>query len=100
MKWRLLNFIENHQENNEMEHLGDPISFIRSPITYMKLIKINYIYEMDNEIDNEISLKTLRKTMKWVLLHFIQNPQENNEMGTAPFDNYIHQLHSSGGQGH
>ena len=29
---------------------------------------------------DEISLKTLSKTMKWTMLHFIENPEGNNEM--------------------
>ncbi len=36
---------------------------------------------MDNENDNGISLKTLRKTMKWTLLHL-----------TITFINYIHRV--------
>ena len=39
----------------------------------------NYIYEMNNEIaNNEIVMTTCE-------LHFIEKPEENNEMGTAQF---------------
>ena len=46
------------------------------------------------KLDNEITLKTLRKTMKWAVLNFIRNPQGNSGIDTAPltitFINYIH----------
>ena len=39
----------------------------------------NYIYEMNNEIaNNEIVMTTCE-------LHFIENPEGNNEMGTAQY---------------
>ncbi len=50
MKWRLLKFIENLEENNEMEHLGGAISFIQLPITYMELHICNCEYGVNNEI--------------------------------------------------
>ena len=50
MKLGLLNFIENHWENNEMEDFSSPISSPEPPITSMKLHRWNYIDEMNNEI--------------------------------------------------
>ena len=40
----------------------------------------NYIYEINDVMADEISLKTLSKTMKWTMLHLIENPEGNNEM--------------------
>ena len=57
MKWVMLHFIENHQENNEMDASSVLLHFIENP-----------------QENNEMGAS-------WVRLHFIENPEENNEMG-------------------
>ena len=47
---------------------------------YEDYIYENYTYEINDVMADEILLKTLSKTMKWVMLHFIENPKGNDEM--------------------
>ena len=90
-----LHFIENPEENNEMgaaqfhwKPLGkqwnggsDILNFIHSDtITYMKWIMKLPIMKLKWPPVSSISLKSLRKTMKWGLLNFIENLWENNGM--------------------
>ena len=98
MKWSTPQLIENRQLENEIEgetQNPDGSNFIEKHQLENEMVKPDrYITA---QVGRSISLKSIRKTMKWGRLvphgmcmlvsrgtpHFIKNHKENNEMGAT-----------------